>query len=179
MNSRAIVQASKCGSLLAVFIAILLPAGTAMSLDQAELETNRALWDSHHITDYDFVLGRSCFCEPTYGLPGLVSVRMNQVVAAVDVATGQPRNLNEFFTIDALFDSLQQGLDSATTEVTAQFDPQLGYPRMARFDQPILADDDITYGVRNFMAVPESQATFMVATGLVSLAAVHRRRRPR
>ena len=179
MNARAIVQASKCGSLLAVFIAILLPAGTAMSLEQVELEMNRALWDSHHITDYDFVLGRSCFCEPTYGLPGLVSVRMGQIVSVVDVATGQPRNLNEFFTIDALFDSLQQGLDSDTTEVTAQFDPQLGYPRMARFDVPILADDDITYGVSSFMAVPEPQAAFILATGSISLAAVHRRRRPR
>ena len=64
----------------------------------------------------------------------------------------QPRN---FFTIDAAFDSLRDSLHyQPTTLITAEFDPQLGYPRRFRFDDLGLFDDDITYGILAFTVVP-------------------------
>jgi hypothetical protein len=38
----------------------MIPRRPASGLDQVELDINRALWESHNITDYDFVLGRGC-----------------------------------------------------------------------------------------------------------------------
>ena len=130
-----------------------------------------ALWESQNIADYDFVLGRDCFCEPAYTRPGLVMVRMNAIVAVVDAETHQPRRPQEFFTIDAAFDSLRDKLHyQPTILITAEFDPQLGYPRRLRFDDPDLFDDDITYGILAFTVVPEpGTSTF----GAIALAIVY------
>jgi hypothetical protein len=161
-----------------LFLTLVIAAwglcGAACALDLAEVESNRALWESRHITDYDFVLGRSCFCDPAYTRPGLVTVRMNSVVAAVDSITHEPRRLGDFFTMDGVFDSLRDSLQfQPATIVTAEFDLHLGYPRRFRFDDPGLFDDDITYGILALTVVPEPTA-LMLAVFILPLLAWRR-----
>ncbi len=164
----------KCA--LACLLAMTTPASALPPLTQSDLDTNRALWESHHISDYDFVLGRSCFCDPTYGLPGLVSVRGGAIVSVLDVQTHEPRNPADFYTVDAFFDSLQHSLDTNSPGDTAEFDPVLGYPRFIQFDDPELFDDDITFGISNLRIVPEPAS---LAPSLIAVVTLSRMRRTR
>jgi hypothetical protein len=127
----------------------------ALGLDQVELDTNRALWDSHGISDYDFILGIGCFCDPALTRPGLVSVRMGSIVSVVDAETLEPRSPADFLTVDALFDRLQFSLGIVDLQIDAGFDGVLGFPHLARFDDPLLGDDDQTYTIRSLTVVPE------------------------
>jgi hypothetical protein len=153
---------------VAVLSLSLTPAA-AIALDQAELDLNRAKWNSFNISDYDFILGRSCFCDPVTVRPGLVMVRMDAISAVVDAVTHEPRSPQNFFTIDQSFDLMQQSLNTPDTIVTAEFDPQLGYPRMFGFDVPILADDEIIYSVSALQVVPEPASFFLVLIAVATL----------
>jgi hypothetical protein len=95
---------------------------------------------------------------------------MGNIISVVEVASGQPHNLNEFYTIDSFFESLQQGLISDPGENTAEFDPQYGYPVRVRFDEPLLFADDITYGLSGFRVVPEPATIGMALVGCGAIA---------
>ena len=162
-------------SVLAFLISVLVAPGGAIALDQVELDLNRGLWNSHNITDYDFILGRSCFCDPVSTRPGLVMVRMDSIASVIDPVTLEPRDPQNFFTIDGAFDLMQQSLNSPDTVVTAEFDPQFGYPHMFGFDIPQLADDEIIYDISAFRVVPEPTSLFL---GFIALATLTARRFP-
>jgi hypothetical protein len=150
----------------------------AIAVDQSELDLNRTLWNSFNISDYDFILERSCFCDPMLLRPGLVMVRMDTISAVVDAITLEPRSPQHFFTIDQSFDLIQQSLNSPNTTITAEFDPQLGYPREFGFDIPQLADDEITYEISAFQIVPEptSFVLSVITSALLIICPCARRR---
>jgi hypothetical protein len=143
------------------------PAAAALALDQAELDANRTLWDSHNITSYDFRAQLGCFCPPELVRPAIVSVRMDAIASVVDAQTLEPRSPADFLTIDAMFDRLQQALNSDDLVIDAQFNSILGHPSFFRIDHPILADDDYSWTVENLTVVPEPNGA---ALGLVAFA---------
>lgn len=146
--------------------AFLTPAATALALDQSELDANRALWDSHNITNYDYRAQLDCFCTPEAVRPAIVSVRMDAIASVVDAQTFEPRSPADFLTIDAMFDRLQQALNSDDLVIDAQFNSTLGNPSFFRIDHPILADDDYAWTVQNLTVVPEPGGA---ALGLIVL----------
>src|SRR5688572_10945799 len=154
--------------LLGLIAAWMLPAAAALALDQAELDANRALWDSHNMMNYDFRAQLGCFCPPELVRPAIVSVRMDAIAAVVDAQTFEPRSPADFLTIDAMFDRLQQALNSDDLVIDAQFNSLLGHPTFFRIDRPILGDDDYSWTVENLTAVPEPDG---LALGLVAFAA--------
>jgi hypothetical protein len=169
---------SRLGHIAIAVLSFTLTPSVASALDLAEIESRRALWQSQNIADYDFVLGRSCFCDPDFTRPGLVMVRMNSIVAVFDAQTHEPRRLQDFFTIDAAFDSLRDSLlFQPTTLVIAEFDPQLGYPRRIRFDDPGLFDDDITFGIFDFRVVPEPASLVLIVSAVATCTARRSSRR--
>lgn len=147
--------------------AFLIPAAAALALDQTELDANRALWDSHNITSYDYRAQLDCFCTPESVRPAIVSVRMDAIASVVDAQTLEPRGPADFLTIDAMFDRLQQALNSDDPVIDAQFDSTLGHPSFFRIDHPILADDDYSWTVENLTVVPEPGGMALV---LITLA---------
>jgi hypothetical protein len=169
-STNDVVDSLRLNFFALVLFSLSLTPGAAVALDLAELELNRALWNSHNISDYDFILGRSCFCDPLFVRPGLVMVRQDAISTVIDAETHEPRRLGDFFTIDAAFDSLRDSFHSQSiTIVTAEFDPQLGYPRRIRYDEPELFDDDITYGILAFRVVPEPASVFLALIALATL----------
>ncbi len=107
----------------------------SLRLDLAEIESNRALWESQNIVDYDFVLGRSCFCDPAYTRSGLVMVRMNTVAAVVDAVTHEPRSPRNFSP------STQLSTRCVTRSITSR---QHSSPPSSIRNSAIRADSDST-----------------------------------
>jgi hypothetical protein len=151
----------------ALFVALMTPADQLFALDQMELDTNRALWDSHNITSYDYHAQLDCFCTPEAVRPAIVSVRLDSIVSVVDAQTFEPRGPADFLTIDAMFDRLQHGLNSDELTIDAQFDSTLGHPRFFRIDNPVLGDDDYSWAVESLTVVPEPSG---LAISLITLA---------
>jgi hypothetical protein len=150
-------------ALLALF---LTPSAVALALDQEELDANRGLWNSYNITDYDFQAQLSCFCTPDLLRPAIVSVRMDSIASVVDAQTFEPRNPADYLTIDAMFNRLQQALDTSGLVIDAQFDGNLGHPRFFSIDDPMVADEEYSWSVENLTAVPEPSGA---ALGLIAL----------
>ena len=153
----------------ALFALSMTPAVAAFAIDQSELDANRALWDSHNITNYDYQAQLNCFCTPETVRPAIVSVRMDAIASVVDAQTLEARSPADFLTIDAMFDRLQQALNSDDLVIEAQFNSILGHPSFFRIDRPILADDDYSWTVENLTAVPEPGS---LTLGLIAFAAL-------
>jgi hypothetical protein len=155
----------------------MTPAAAALALEQSELDANRALWDSHNITSYDYQAQRDCFCTPEAVRPAIVSVRMDAITSVVDAQTLEARSPADFLTINTMFDRLQQAINSDDLVIDAQFDSTLGHLRFFRIDHPILADDDYSWTVQNLNVVPEPGSLSLGFITLAICAAQFRTRR--
>jgi hypothetical protein len=140
----------------------------AAPLSHVDLITNRSLWESHGISDYDFVLSIGCFCEPEQVRPGIVSVRSDSITSVIDAQNHQPISQASFATVNNLFDRAQFALNSSEVQVDAQFDGILGFPRFLRIDDLLIGDDDITYTINSLTVVPEPNA-LLIAFPLLAI----------
>lgn len=157
-----------------VALALVCPSAETVALDLIELNARRAAWDSHNISDYNYITHRLCRCSGIR--PGLVSVRSDSIVSVVDANTFAPLSAEHYLTVDQLFDQLQQGLVRPGYIVTAEFDPVLSYPRFGSLNHPQTADEEVDYFARDLVAVPEpSGAVIALALGAISYLSVVRR----
>ena len=111
---------------------------------QSELDRNRAKWTSAMVSDYEFYFQWNCvFCDFGEGGPVIISVReskivdINFVVDDADTIGGF-----DFYTINGLFDFLQERIDRKVDTISAEYHSDLGYPTEVWIDDDIDADDD-------------------------------------
>ena len=135
-------------------VAVLLPvlalalggACTNSSGPGAGLTANRMKWDANKPAEYTYQLQISCFCLRELVEPVRISVQGETVESVVSVATGEPLTPEHaaYFqiTIDSLFNWVAEAAGGAADEVTAAYDPALGYPRDVRIDYLREAIDD-------------------------------------
>lgn len=94
---------------------------------RATLRRERALWRAANLRDYQFLLRVGCFCP---GIRGwlLMEVRSSQLLRARD-STGKAAALNDWntFSIDGLFDHLEETADIDGV-VQVAFDPRWHFP---------------------------------------------------
>ncbi len=151
---------------------------------QADLDRNRALWESHNFSYYSFVVSKSCFCF----LPpdARVIVADNMIYDVVDPLSGEaatmqngeavlPRFIEEFETIDELFDLIASEIESKGDALTGApgwipgisavlYDERYGFPTAFSIDHSVhldadglrttITDSGISYRLRGFVAVP-------------------------
>lgn len=152
------------GSLIGV-AALSIPAA---AFDQSDLDLPRALWDSSGITDYNYIMQRSCFCSPDSIQPGFVKVRGDILQDVRHADTLEPLDPANFLTVDELFDTIQDALDLGAFQITAEFDDVLGYPRGLAIDyNESFADDEISYTARDLTAVPEPASVVLLAGAML------------
>lgn len=94
---------------------------------RATLRKERALWRASNVRDYQFLLRIGCFCPGVRGWL-LMEVRSSRLLRAWDSA-GKPAALNDWstFSIDGLFDHLEQMADIDGV-VQVAFDPRWHFP---------------------------------------------------
>jgi hypothetical protein len=155
-------------------------ASQSLALTQAELNLQRALWNSKNISSYDFTLDVSCFCGPIV-TPALVSVRSGVITSVKDpvtMAVVDPAFHDVYRTVNGLFDFLQQGVNFPAHTLEATFDPQLGYPTQIVYDFVLLvADDEGSFRARNLVAIPEPGSAALALFAIAIIGAARRRSR--
>jgi len=108
-----------------------------------DLTTNRRAWQDLGYTDYSYRFRAICFC--VYSREAVeVRVRGGQIREVLDLA-GQPLpavQVQYYYTIERLFDLIQdaQGRNPASLEV--RYDPALHYPVLIKVDYLATAIDD-------------------------------------
>ncbi len=116
-----------------------------VSGQQRELDTNRDLWDAANIVDYTYRLQITCFCPPEITRPVIVQVGQDSIVSVVDVTSRervQSSLIGSFYTVDGLFDVIQDAIDSEAHELSVSYDPDLHYPSRIVIDYDERAVDE-------------------------------------
>ena len=165
------------GPQLVLFLGLLLGisqeavAAPILADVQAELDSNRLLWATQDITDYDYRFQRFCFCHPGFAAPGIVSVRDGFIVSVVGVSDGLPLDPINYLTLDGLFDEIQSAIDFPADGIYVAYDAAIGFPSLIEIDLILeAADDERYYTASEFHAVPEPSTVSVLSFGLVALA---------
>lgn len=158
---------------------LLVCSTSGFALTQAELDMNRDLWNAQGADDYTFFFQRSCFCAPDRVRPTWVDVRDDQITNATDAETLEPLDPTFFPTIDELFGELQSAIERPAYQIEAQFDANLGFPTSIHIDlEELLADDVVSYVVRDVTVVPEPTGLLLALLGTAAILGFARRRAP-
>lgn len=131
----------------------ILPTGPHVH-ELREMERNRRLWEAQGITNYGYQVQNFSFWPDEYRGPVAVEVRDSRTVSAVYVDGGAPARPEPFAsmdTIEDLFDTIARALARRPDEAVIVYDPQLGYPRSARFDfERNVTDEEGGFSVSSF-----------------------------
>lgn len=119
---------------------------------QVALDNNTALWNDSGITSYQYTYRRLCFCLPQEDIVVVV------VSAAVTEAYYTPsgtvlanEDLESLFTIEELFDLIQEAIDSKVARLDVVYNKDYGYPEDIYIDwDEHMADEEIRYVVLDF-----------------------------
>lgn len=111
-----------------------------------EVEDNREKWRKHDIASYSYRFSRYCYCPQSYVGPFRVFVVDNKVDSVFSYADSisVKDTLDEFTTIDGLFDLLDSEIDRKPADIYAEFNKEYGYPSIVRIDNIQNAIDDET-----------------------------------
>jgi hypothetical protein len=115
-----------------------------------ELRAMKQRWaDTRDGRSYQFVASVSCFCPPRNTRPVIVSVRGSQVTSVLDAETREPRPVEGYWTIEALFDrAIAARAGGGRVRVTCSRSG--GYPVWAEIGTPE-NDAGAFYGVSSVM----------------------------
>ncbi len=140
--------------LLMVMLMNIMPMsanGESNSLLIEELKENRQLWRSQQIENYQYIYQQRCFCPLPSNEPLKVSVKNDKITQVVNLNNNQViTDLTLPKTIEELFNIIKDAIQRNADEILITYDPTLGYPTRVEIDyQKILADDEITYTVKD------------------------------
>jgi len=123
-----------------------------LSGEQRILNDNLALWQRSGISSYQYTSSKSCFCAPDE--PIVVIVVSGQVSEAFRTPSGiylSAQELASVATIEGMFSKAQVAINQRVARLTVVYNASLGYPESISIDgNQAIADDEITYNVRNF-----------------------------
>lgn len=108
-----------------------------------EARERRAAWRARHIDDYRIQVAAGCFC-PWPSNPAILEVRGGVPVSLRDTtgkSMGTPREPWSAYTVEGLFDSVEQGVRTSDVLEVA-YDPSYGYPAQIRGDAKLGLPDD-------------------------------------
>ncbi len=116
-----------------------------------ELTENRQLWRSQQLKNYQYIYQQQCFCTPPSNTPLKVSIKNDKIAQVVNLNDNQViSDLTFPRTIDELFNIIETAIKRNADEILISYDPAFGYPTRIAIDyQKILADEEITYTVKN------------------------------
>ena len=154
-----------------------LVLGTGYAEHQAVLDDALDRWNAAGVAHYRFWMQLSCFCPPETTAPGLVEVLEGEIVSVVDPNTGGSLAPENYLTVPGLFDVAQGAIDFEVWQLSAAYDPVLGYPTEISTDAAeFLADDEMVYAASDLVDLPEPQALLLELSALAALRILARRR---
>jgi len=154
------LRLTTCIASLAIGSALLSACSSLLSPKEVlELADAEARWGARPFSDYRFETYTSCFCDPEISQWARVEVTAGVVTRVVLLASGTevvPDRRQYFHTVEGLFTWIRQGqYDSDLADISAEYDPQLGYPTLVRFvAEPNIADGGSAHYARNVAPLP-------------------------
>jgi hypothetical protein len=143
-------------------IATTLPQPTGLSQDeldrlQAELNANIEKWRQAGLSNYTFEFRVNCFCPTSITAPVRINVRDTNTIESVSyVETGDPvtEYLDLYLTVGGMFNTIQEAIDMRVANLTASYDPELGYPTNVFVDRDfMMADEERGFAASNLESI--------------------------
>jgi hypothetical protein len=124
-------------SLLLSGCSLLDPDDSQWDRRSAHLQQARELWNSQHVSSYQYTLVAACECAA--GFFGTVDVIVQDGVVADVLSRSQgvivPRDLlPQFHTVESLFRSVEKAIDHHAVRFRAHYDDARGYPTLIDVD---------------------------------------------
>lgn len=126
---------------------------------RAEFEANKQKWLDNRPQNYNYTLERSGFISPDARAPVNLTVNGDRVIGAGFVSPGQTTNgipVPEFnqLTVDDLFNTVENAINSGATEVRVTYDETLGHPTSIFIDQDRrIADEEVFLNIGSIRSV--------------------------
>ncbi|MFV1987698.1 MAG: DUF6174 domain-containing protein [Gemmatimonadota bacterium] len=143
-------------SLLVVAVAVAA-CSNPLAPERDELNAARALWAANAPDAYAYRFQRLCFCGSEVVRGVRIEVAGGQVVSVVPVDDGPPLQtpIDEFPTIDDLFDEILSAIEAEADQLLATYNAELGYPVDVAIDFIFEAiDEEMAFEVREFTPSP-------------------------
>ncbi len=131
--------------LLFVLLGIVVCAALALllnhPLERATLVQNRLKWNTQGTRSYDYNAELICNCTE-HNAPTPVQVRDNKAL----------NGASRLYTVDGLFEIVQDALDQNAESVVVTYDPERGFPARIEIDRSLQeSGDEIAYQITDFI----------------------------
>jgi Family of unknown function (DUF6174) len=123
-----------------------------------QLRIFRQLWRHQKIYSYRYTLSNSCFCITEARGPVVIEVRDGRTTSITSAQTGEPVNpdfFRKYNTIPRLFNLIRHAIAGGASNLTVQYDQQLGYPTQINIDYDSqIADEEVFLTIENLQEIP-------------------------
>ncbi len=113
--------------------------------DVESLQDMMTLWEEQHITSYDYVLQRQCFCPYEYTRSIEIRVLDGEIINAKYIDNNKsvsPEIFNELETIEDVFSILFSAVERNAEHINVQYNSNYGFPEKIDIDMRLLRADD-------------------------------------
>ena len=123
-----------------------------VSCSKEEQLSEKDLWFSLNIENYEMIQQISCFCFPyEFNLPKSIKVENDEIVLIDGKDPKETVGYESFFSINSLFYFIESKLKENPEIYEINYNKEYGYPESIYFDMSkIIADDEIGYYISDF-----------------------------
>ena len=108
----------------------------------ARLADGLGVWRDLGITSYDLTIEQRCACLPAGHRVIDVSVRNGRITGALDADRQPVEPLRMPMTVPQIFAAVAEGMEQEPDGISADYDPDYGFPREFSIDPSHSVDDD-------------------------------------
>jgi hypothetical protein len=146
-TARRLVRPAVVVTLMVTASCSLFREGERFDNQQSALSSNRTTWQLRSPDRYEFRLRITCYCAPSIVRPVIVTVEDRTIVRVRDAQSFQDLSKSEFtffYTVDGLFDAVQNAIEQNVDSLSAEYHPELSYPTGIAIDfSRQTADDEL------------------------------------
>jgi len=128
---------------------------------QEALMEAKDLWIGSDIVAYELGFTRQCFCIEEYRAPYVSIVDSGTIVSVLEATNGTMIDPNsdlffDAYSVEILFDKIQEALDGNAYEIRVDYDTTFGYPTSLYIDyEAIMADEEFIVVIDSFQVLEE------------------------
>ena len=123
-----------------------------VSCSKEEQLSEKDLWFSLNIENYEMIQQISCFCFPyEFNLPKSIKVENDKIVLIDGKDPKETVGRESFYSINSLFYFIESKLKENPEIYEINYNKEYGYPESIYFDMSkMIADDEIGYYISDF-----------------------------
>lgn len=123
-----------------------------VSCSKEEQLSEKDLWFSLNIENYEMIQQISCFCFPyEFNLPKSIKVENDEIVLIDGKDPKETVGYESFFSINSLFYFIESKLKENPEIYEINYNKEYGYPESIYFDMSkMIADEEIGYYISDF-----------------------------